>query len=155
MRKWLPVFCLLLMTAASPAQQAAGENSADSVEATLAKYGLTGNWASDCSKPAAPGNNHRRYRKSEGRLQQVNSLGKDYAENVYTILEATPLTRDRLRIKAVFHGSRGDEGNTMEWVVDGKRMRTYSNVSDKSGPLVTDGVILSNKRETPWLTRCD
>ncbi len=124
------------------------------VAAILRSFGLTGTWAIDCSRPVGPSNVYAEFRTIDGKITQVQSTGGRYA-NHYEIHEITRLADDRLRVRARFYNVSNEEINIFEWWIQGKRVRTMSNMNGNGERFVVDGVIVSVKRETPWLTRCD
>lgn len=127
---------------------------AGDVEDTLRSFGLMGTWSIDCSQPKGTNNAHIYFRKAGGKIVQVHDNGGRHTNN-YEILEATKLDSDRLRVKAHFSNAQASAVNNLEWVVRDKRMRTFSNTAENGDRIVVDGVVVSVKRETPWLTRCD
>jgi hypothetical protein len=124
------------------------------IESTLHGLGLTGTWAIDCSRPASPGNVHVDFRNIDGKITQVHSNGGRNA-NHYEIQELTRLADDRYRVRARFYNVERSEINIFEWWIQDRRLRTMSNMNDRGDRIVVDGIILSVKRETPWLERCN
>ena len=125
-----------------------------SVEETLRSLGLTGTWAIDCSRLAGNGNIRATFRSSNGKVTQEQDVGGS-ENNYYEIQDVTVLAADRLRVTARFRNSRGSEINVIEWLLQNKRLRTMSNKTPDGQTFVVDGIILGNKRETPWLTYCE
>lgn len=158
MRNLLLALALLLISAPAGAQQGGRGIGSDITHPTsgdvaglFKQHGLTGNWSINCSDKT-PGNWEIRFVEQRGKIFQVHSNGR--SENRYEILEASEFAKDRLRVRVRFTNSEADEIQTLEWVVRDGRVRTYSNISEKRGPVVTDGIIVGNKRETPWIERC-
>lgn len=147
-------FSLIAGSALAQGGQAPSGNTtapSASVEAVLREFGLTGGpWSENCSRPESPSNWHGRFEVANGKVTQVYSNGRQ--ENRYEILQATKLSNERLRVRVRFTNPGSDELQTLEWVVRGNRVRTFSNVSDKRGPLVVNGKV--NDGETPWVERC-
>jgi hypothetical protein len=124
------------------------------IGSTFRSLGLTGTWAVDCSRPVGPTNVYAEFRTIDGKIVQVQSTGGQYA-NHYEMQEITQLSGERYRVRARFYNVQREEINILEWWIQGKRVRTMSNRNDRGDHFVVDGVIVSVKRETPWLTRCD
>jgi hypothetical protein len=157
LRNLFLALALLLLAAPADAQQGGRGLGSDitapsgDVAGLFKQFGLTGNWSIKCLD-TTPGNWDIRFVEQRGKLFQVHSNGR--AENRYEILEASQLAPDRLRVRVRFTNSEADEIQTLEWVIRDGRVRTYSNISEKRGPVVTDGVIVGTQRETPWIERC-
>ncbi len=127
--------------------------AASNIEETLRALGLTGTWAIDCTKPAGAGNVRAEFRTLNGKITQVQDIGGSVTNN-YEFQKVERIASDRIRITARFYNSQAEEVNVFEWLLQGNRIRTISNMSEKRGPFVVDGVIVAVKRETPWLTKC-
>ncbi len=161
MKKLLAALALTVSAAAALAQQSGQAPSGNppaaaprggNIETVMREFGLTGGpWSADCSRPESPSNWYGNFEVRDGRVTQVYSNSRQ--ENRYEILEATRLSSERLRVRVRFTNPGSDELQTLEWVVRDGRLRTFSNISDRRGPSVTDGKT-ANGGETPWVERC-
>jgi hypothetical protein len=157
MRNLFLALALLLLAAPADAQQGGRGLGSDitapstDIAGLFKQFGLTGSWSINCAD-RRPSTWEIRFVEQRGKVFQVHSNGRD--ENRYEILEATQLAPDRLRVRVRFTNIENDDLQTHEWVVRDGRSRTYSNISDKRGPVVADGIIITAKRETPWIERC-
>jgi hypothetical protein len=157
MRNLFLALALLLLAAPADAQQGGRGLGPDitapsgDVASLFKQFGLTGNWSINCAD-RRPNTWEIRFIEQGGKVFQVHSNGRN--ENRYEILEATQLAPDRLRVRVRFTNIENDDLQTHEWVVRDGRSRTYSNISDKRGPIVADGIVITAKRETPWIERC-
>jgi hypothetical protein len=158
---WVLALCFAA-TAAYAQSDGAGEaldknnpnrTQTQSVEETMRSLGLTGTWAIDCSRPAGNGNIRAEFRNRNGTITQVQDVG-GRENNNYEIQEVTKVSADRVRVRARFHNSAVSEINIFEWLLQNKRIRTMSNMTPEGRSFVVDGVIVSAKRDTPWLTQC-
>jgi hypothetical protein len=132
-------------------EQPSNQNPASNVETVLRGFGLIGGpWSTDCSRPEGPNNWYGNFELRNGKVTQVYTNSR--SENRYEILEATRISDDRVRVRVRFTNSSSDELQTLEWLVRGDRIRTLTNISDKRGPIVTNGRV--NDGETPWVMRC-
>ncbi len=156
MKKLLASLVFSVIATAALAQSGAparpsNQTTSGDVEAVLREFGLTGGpWSGDCSRPESQSNWHGRFEVSDGKVTQIYSNGRN--ENRYEILQATKLSAERLRVRVRFTNAGGEELQTLEWVVRGDRVRTFSNISDKRGPVVVNGRV--GDSETPWVQRC-
>lgn len=155
MRNLAAALVFSVLASAAHAQGGAPATSspapAGGIEALLREFGLTGGpWSAKCEEPESPSNWYGRFVIENGRVTQVYSNSRQ--ENRYEILQATKLSNERLRVRVRFTNPGSDELQTLEWVVRGSRVRTFSNISDKRGPLVVNGRVSDG--ETPWVSRC-
>jgi hypothetical protein len=149
-------FVLAFLCAPLPATAQTEPEQSPGIEEDVAtlfgKLGLTGTWSQNCSQSEGPSNWYIRYIEERGRIFQI--LTNSRSENRYEILGAKQLGPDRLQVRMRFTNPAVDDLQTHEWIVRDGRVRPISNISDKHGPGIVDGVILSNKQPTPWIERC-
>src|SRR5262249_7150330 len=109
-------------------------------------------WARDCDEPSSPTNNLRAaYMSQLGDPEFTESLGPDSDPNVYAILSARR-DGDDIVLHVKING-RVEQELTMHR--DNARIRTMTNRNLDSGKyVVRKGKVLSNGRDTPWLTQC-
>lgn len=127
-----------------------GPVAADTIRETLEAFGFSGTWALNCNQPASPDNNVRIISVSPaGDPIFTESLG--FEPNIYVILRAH-IEGDSIALRTKLNGEI-EQDLTMRKRED--RLRTMSNRDVASGRyVVRDGLVLSNKQETPWLTHC-
>lgn len=145
------VLCLAAAGALAQGGQAPSGNRSGDIEAVLRGFGLTGGpWSADCSQPESPNNWYGRFEVRNGRVTQIYSNRQ--SENRYEILDVTKLSDERLRVRVRLSNPGGEDIQTLEWVVRGGRVRTFSNISEKRGPVVVNGKV--GDSDTPWVSRC-
>ena len=85
-------------------------------------------------------------------LSFTETLGNDSQPNIYSILSAKRLNADTVVIRTKLNN---DIEQDLTIRREQNRVRTMQNREVESGDFVVkDGVVDSNKSETPWLTRC-
>jgi hypothetical protein len=128
-------------------------STAESLSETLEGFGFFGRWAIDCGQPASPDNNVRTARLSPtGDPLFSESLGSNGEPNSYVILRAKRIGADTIVLRTKLNGEITQELTMRR---NGDRMRTITNRDMASGEyLVLKGVVVTTRRETPWLTRC-
>lgn len=138
-----------LLLVAVTADGARGETVAE----TMARWGLIGTWAMDCSRPPSRSNFHLSYvARGEGRVFHERDLGglRDSRE----IRAARLRPGGLIEVVADFGKLVGVRKWTMMKGADG-RIRTLSNSRiDGTDTTVRDGRLVSSGAETPWQTRC-
>jgi hypothetical protein len=121
------------------------------VEALMKEFGLTGGpWSANCSQPESPNNWYGYFETRDGKVTQIYSNTRSV--NRYEILEAARVSNERIRVRVRFTNPSNDDLQTLEWVVRGDRVRTFTNISDQRGQIVKDGRV--GDGETPWVQRC-
>lgn len=127
---------------------------AATVVETLRDFGLLGgSWATQCNVAASIENNHRTYSAMSGDLvQEYNDLGPDYEPNIATITVAVRLAPNQLQATSTLQNGLV---RTLIIVVQGKSIRTMSNIRADGSVLVKDGIVQSSGKATPSLVRCD
>ena len=125
--------------------------SAESPGETLESFGFFGRWATDCNQPASPDNNVRTAQLSPaGDPVFSESLGSE--PNSYVVFRVRRTGADTIILRTKLNGEIIQE---LTMHRQGDRIRTIANRDMASGGyLVRKGVVVSTKRETPWLTRC-
>jgi hypothetical protein len=128
--------------------------TAESLRDTLDHFGFFGRWALNCAEPASPDNNVRNARMSPaGDPIFSESLGVDGEPNIYLILRAKRTGPDTIVIRTKLNS---DVEQELTMRRDGNRLRTVTNRDRADGHyIVRHGIVTSNKKQTPWLTRCD
>ena len=136
---------LLAVTAASPGH-------ADTSRATLERFGFLGNWAQDCTQPAARDNVWRQTAIDGGDVVFTESLGGDFVPSSYRVLSARVKAADTI-VLSIKLNNRDRQELTM--VLRDNRIRTMTNrPRGARTPIVDDGIIVGTSMATPWLTRC-
>ena len=137
------LLCLILMV---PAR-------AEPVGDTLQAFEFFGRWAPDCSRPPALDNSWREVEiLPSGDVRFVERLGTEYQPNVYVVMNATRTGSDSIVLRIELNDTTLQDLTMTR--KDGK-IRTLINVPVLTGkPVVKDGRIVANGRETPWLTQC-
>lgn len=155
---WMAAIALMLaavlpVAAASNATAAKAPSTAE----VLRQFGLFGNWAVNCQRPAAADNPHVSDRVlSPGVIMERQDLGPDNVVNRYSVLSAKSLSKTEVSLQVLFQpGGKGDERQRLVLVVrDGTRRTMFNQVAD--GPVqVKDGVALKFGVRTPLLTKCE
>jgi hypothetical protein len=126
---------------------------ADTARETLEQFGFFGTWAVHCDEPASPENVTRHALAStKSRPSFTETLGKDSQPNIYSVLGAKRVGDDTIIIRTKLNN---DIEQDLTIRKDQNRVRTVQNREVGTGDLVVkDGIVDSNKSETPWLTRC-
>jgi hypothetical protein len=136
------VFGSLIVTAAR----------AESARETLDQFGFFGTWAVRCDEPSSPDNVTRYALTSTKGVSFTETLGKDSQSNIYSVLSAKRVGGDSILIRTRLNS---DIEQDLTIRRDQNRVRTMQNREVATGDFVVkDGIVDSNKSETPWLTRC-
>ncbi|HET9716713.1 MAG TPA: hypothetical protein VFP60_11070 [Pseudolabrys sp.] len=148
--RWLAVCGLLALLLTS--ENATGA----SVEEVFQQYGLFGTWATDCSRPATPGNPHVVITTpSEGLVLEDHNLGPDFAVNRYSVLSAQPIAATSLAVHVIFQpGSEMEERQKLIFSIHKNTRRTVYNQAESGAVRVKDGVALAGGSKTPTLRKC-
>jgi hypothetical protein len=130
----------LMLVAAWPTAAHAGKPP--STEAVFRQFGLFGNWAVDCARPAAPDNLHvSDTMPSPGVVLERHDLGADRAVNRYRILSATRLSKTQVSLLVLLQpGNGGEERQRLVMMVRDGTRRTLFNRSVDGPVRVKDGV---------------
>jgi hypothetical protein len=146
----LCVFLTALPAAAAP-------HEGPSPEELFRQFGLFGQWANDCAKPAAPDNPHVSIIEiAPGVILEEHDIGPDNVINRYSVLDARRLSDTRLSVEMLFRPGEDDEERQMLTfeVHDGTRRTIFNQV--EGGPVrVKDGIALWNGSKTPVLHKCE
>jgi hypothetical protein len=130
-----------------------GPAAAETVREALDGFGFSGTWALRCDDPPSPDNNVRVVSVSPGGDPMfAESLGPESDPNIYVIVRARRVNDDTIVLRVKLNGEI-DQDLTIQR--DKNRIRTMDNREIATGQyVVKNGVVASNKRETPWLTHC-
>jgi hypothetical protein len=130
---------------------------AASVEEVFQQFGLFGTWATDCNKPATPGNPRVSITMpSAGLVLEDHNLGPDFAVNRYSVLSAEPVSATNLSVDVIFQpGTEVEERQKLVFSVRDNTRRTIFNQTDGGAVRVKDGVALARGTKTPILRKCE
>ncbi|HEY7299376.1 MAG TPA: hypothetical protein VH684_15830 [Xanthobacteraceae bacterium] len=127
---------------------------ANAQSAVVRDFGLLGEWASECSRPPSPANEHSLFAlASSGAIWVLNNVGPYYDGMVYRIVEAERIGSDKLSMRQVL---TTDEAMVLDVVVlkDNEKIRVWSSHTAGGDTLVKDGIASPTNRKTRWATRC-
>jgi len=145
----------LMLLAAWPITARAGQPTA--TEAVFRQFGLLGDWAIDCKRPAAADNPHVSDTVlSPGVVTERHDLGADNVVNRYSVLSAEPLSQTQVALQVLFQpGGPNEQRQRLILVVrDGTRRTVFNQAVD--GPVeVKDGVSVKYGLPTPLLRKCE
>jgi hypothetical protein len=135
---------------------ACGSARAETVAATMNKWGLMGEWSVDCAAAAGDGTAAKlRYEaKADGSVVHYRNFGKDKSSDKIKSVRITP--EDWLELKIFFKEiAVGEQDRTFAL----KRIRTgvvkaMYNYNAKGEYSVKDGKFTSNGQEAPLQNRC-
>ena len=136
---------------------ASGSARAETVAATMSKWGLIGAWSVDCAAAAGQGTAAKlRYAaKPDGSVFHYRNFGDDKSSDKVKAARITP--EDWLELKVFFREiAVGEQDRTFAL----KRIRTgviqaMYNRNAKGEHSVKDGKFTSNGKDTPLQHRCD
>jgi hypothetical protein len=136
---------------------ASGSARAETVAATMTKWGLMGSWSVDCAAAAGDGTAAKlRYEaKPDGSVVHYRNFGKDKSSDTVKSARITP--EDWLELKIFFKEiAVGEQDRTFAL----KRIRTgvvraMYNYNAKGEHSVKDGKFTSNGKDAPLQNRCD
>ncbi len=123
---------------------------AQSAAGALRSFGFVGEWAPDCSKPAARDNSRRRITVKSGAAQFEEDLGQGSTPNKYVVQSAKQMAPNRIEIRTTFNDKHTAEFTVMK---EGRRVRTVDTVADGK-TIVKDGAIVGTNAQTVWLNKC-
>jgi hypothetical protein len=145
----------LALLALLPAAAAAAEPS--SIEAVFHQFGLFGDWAVDCKRPAALDNPHISDAVlSPGVVLEREDFGANNRMNRYSVLAADALSKTEASLLVIFDpGGEHEQRQRLVLVMHGGTRRTmFNQVVD--GPVrVKDGVAVKFGLPTPLLRKCE
>ncbi len=127
--------------------------AADSLEASLAGFGLLGLWAVDCDGAPSTENPYGLYRMLSANEAELRyDFGPQFEPHLHIITFAEPVDGGRLRIK---HLDRQD-GIYMETIIQklAGRIQNVSVVQSDGKVVIKDGIYTLNGRPAVWLERC-
>lgn len=127
-----------------------------STEAVFRQFGLFGDWAVDCERPAAPDNPHvSDTMSSPGVIVERHDLGADNVVNHYSVLSAEPLSKTKLALQVIFQpGAADEQGQRLVLAIHAGTRRTLFNQAVDGPVQVKDGVALKFGLPTPLLRKC-
>ena len=139
------------------ASLASGSARAETVAATMTKWGLMGAWSVDCVAAAGKGTatKFRYVAKPDGSVLHYRNFGDDSSSDKVKAARLTP--EDWLELKIFFRDvAAGDQDRTFAL----KRIRTgvvqaMYNYNAKGEYSVKDGKFTSNGKDAPLQHRCD
>jgi hypothetical protein len=124
-------------------------------EQTFGSFGMFGNWAVDCDKPASPDNPHVAVAVEAGHVQEINDVGPGYVANRYDVLTARRIAADRLEVAVIFMpGTPIEERQTLVLAVRDGTRRTMFNRLEGGEIRVRHGIALVTGVKTPVLNKC-
>ncbi len=135
----LAVVLLTLPAAASPDGDAAKT------------FGLIGEWAVACARPAREANPHERFALArDGSVHHTLDLGWPGAANVLRGLR--PIGAGMLAARWT-DGGDGEVLTVILQLAKG-RLRTWESIGAKGGELIHKGAVQPEGRAVPWFERC-
>jgi hypothetical protein len=127
--------------------------AAQSVGDTLTRWGLTGTWALDCSKPASNSNGYLSYVARGGRATHERDFG-DGRRDSNEVQRASTGIGGTLELVVHFPRLNQTRKYTMLMGSD-RRIRAMANSRvDGSEVTIRNGKFTHNNGLTPWQTRC-
>jgi len=131
--------------------------NAASAEELFQQFGLFGTWATDCGKPATPGNPHVSITTpSAGLVLEDHNLGPDFAVNRYSVLSAEQVSANSLAVDVIFQpGTEVEERQKLVFSVHDNTRRTMFNQPIGGVVRVKDGIALARGSKTPLLRKCE
>jgi hypothetical protein len=125
--------------------------AAETIQQVVGDFGLLGNWAPDCSKPASPRTPRVLYAATaDGGVQRELVEGSAPGGTGTPFTAASRVAPDRLELDYLY------QDRTVHLVLemqDGKQRGVRSWI-DGGAPIVEDGVVLATNRRVPWLEKC-
>ncbi len=127
--------------------------AAETTREALDGFGFAGTWALRCDDPPSPDNNVRVVSVSPASDPMfAESLGPESDPNIYVILRARRINDDTIVLRVKLNGEVEQDLTIRR---DQDRIRTTDNREVETDRyIVKNGIVASNKRETPWLTHC-
>jgi len=130
-------------------------------EPVFREFGLLGNWAAACGKPASPMNPRVSVTApGAGLIVENHDVGPDFAPNLYHFVSARRVDKSDVEAKALFRpGTENEETQTlvMRITKDKKGIdtrRTMFNRGEDGEVRVKDGVAVRSGAKTAVLKRC-
>lgn len=124
---------------------------AASVESIVEKYGLTGNWAPDCTKPASPQNPHLVYRLLDpDRLQRETRIASDKIFDVSVVLSIVEIVPGELRMA----WKTGEGGITNRVRAHPGQMQVQDSTRDNGEKLTVNGRRVRDNAEALRYNKC-
>ncbi|HEY7687301.1 MAG TPA: hypothetical protein VH835_01335 [Dongiaceae bacterium] len=144
------IFGLLFAAAMALAHGAAAQSVAD----TMTRWGLTGTWALDCSKPASDANGYLSYvARSGGKVSHERDFGGGKRDS-NDVQRAVTGIGGALELVVHFPRLNQTRKYTMLMGSD-RRIRAMANSRiDGKEQTIRNGRFTHNNGVTPWQTRC-
>ena len=148
-------FSRIVATGLTAAIMAPAAAYADSVQETLAGFGLLGQWAQQCGAPASGDNAYATYSMVSDREAQLRyDFGPEYQPRTWTIyfVQRVDSAPDELRIDASL-----PDGTHAEMIIEmqNNAIKNISSVEGDGTICIKNGVMTLNGKEAPWLARCN
>jgi len=147
------IFALGMALAAATLTASCGGKS-PAVHDALAKAGLLGHWADDCSQPAGPLDFHATFSAPAAGAGQLEfNFGDESNATIYSIQSAQQTGGGKTRLEAI---DRSD-GTKDEIVIlqSANRFQIYSNVQSDGHVFIKDGIMVPSGTPVNWMTRCE
>jgi hypothetical protein len=127
--------------------------SVQSVADTLTKWGLSGTWALDCSKPPSSGNVYATYvGRTDGTAFVSRNFGAANRNNGSVELESASVEPDGMIVlRSTFSGKLREWGFVK---LPKGRVRMIFSREVGGDYAIRDGKVLSVGSETPWIAQC-
>ena len=123
------------------------------VQQAAQQWGLIGTWASDCSQPAGPGNEHATYAlESDGTVSLSYDDGPGIVPNRYGWNQGLILSPDKLQLDGTFYGDNQAQHTELQKNEQGQ-MRVFGNVDGTGKVLVLNGAFPSGGAPG-WDNKC-
>lgn len=139
---WLALFVLVADTSLAGASEDSD---------ALARFGLLGSWAVDCSAPASVSNPFQSFTPSNyGEPIRELIVGNPAYDRTTPIHDVIQITGDRLRLSFEQNGIRV----TIVLVKEANRVRPLESTTADGMTLVSGGIVQRSGRPTTWLEKC-
>ena len=125
---------------------------AQTVAATVSKWGLIGTWRLDCSKPASRSDGDLKYEVRGGRVFHDREFGDGRDSNA--VVSAARKADGSLQIAVHFASFSQTRQFSLIKGSDGRIRATSNRNVDTNEYSIKDGKFTANGNPTPWQTRC-
>jgi len=129
-------------------------------EPVFREFGLLGNWAAACDKPASPMNPHVSVTApGAGLIVESHDVGADFAPNLYHVVSARRIDKRDIEARALFRpGTESEEAQTLVMRVakdkNGTDTRRTMFNRGEDGVRVKNGIAVRSGAKTAVLKRC-
>ena len=145
MRKYFALVMFGILGFAAPV-------SAQTVSEIAINWGIVGVWQKDCDAPISQSNDQQAFVIRDGKLFLDRSTGERHDSN--PIVEASIDASGALDLQVAFTTYRQIRQNVYARMPDGRQHVVVNRNINNGAYSVRNGILLSNKRPTPLLTRC-